>query len=46
MSTIVMAKPEIYQLSVGSAFESLGAREKLYAHYMARYWATCDRSYT
>lgn len=32
-----MLEPQVYQLSVGQAFLGLTGREKLYAHYMAKY---------
>lgn len=32
-----MLEPQIYQLSVGQAFDGLSDSEKCYAHYMARY---------
>ncbi|KAL4893275.1 peptidase family M49-domain-containing protein [Aspergillus ambiguus] len=31
-----MTKPQIYQLSVGTAFDGLTSQEKRYAHYMAK----------
>lgn len=34
-----MLEPQVYQLSVGPAFHGLSAREKHYAHYMAKYCA-------
>ena len=36
-SLFKMLEPQVYQLSVGSAFYGLSDREKLYAHYMAKY---------
>lgn len=38
LTTSEMLEPQIYQLSVGQAFDSLSDSEKCYAHYMARYW--------
>ncbi|PYH36595.1 dipeptidyl peptidase III [Aspergillus neoniger CBS 115656] len=31
-----MVKPQLYQLSVGAAFDGLSPQEKLYAHHMAK----------
>lgn len=37
---VTMPDPQVYQLAVGPAFHGLSGRDKLYAHYMAKYWTT------